>query len=167
MSINTSLIEQNSLYMRVNKTNFFVLSLQANYTDWATATCWRNLVPTFEDGGVSHGQRSGSPMVFNHLTLRSWVDPVPDPLLLRKSRSAGYRTWDLCVSIKELSPLDHRGGRHESKAIPFTGCWGPWGCETSRIPYFLHMGHTWRWGCQPYTLVVLYFPDVSSGTHFC
>jgi hypothetical protein len=36
-------------------------SVQAKYTDWATATCWRNLVPTFADRGVSSGQRGGSP----------------------------------------------------------------------------------------------------------
>jgi hypothetical protein len=40
-------------------------SLQANYTDWATATCWRNLVPTFADRGVLCGQRGGSPTVIN------------------------------------------------------------------------------------------------------
>jgi hypothetical protein len=28
-----------------------------------TATCWRNLVPTFADRGVSHGPRGGSPTV--------------------------------------------------------------------------------------------------------
>jgi hypothetical protein len=33
-------------------------SPQANDTDWATATCWQNLVPTFVDRGVSHGQHS-------------------------------------------------------------------------------------------------------------
>jgi hypothetical protein len=44
-----------------NKNNSVALSPQANYTDWATATCWRNLLPTFEDRGVSHGQRRGSP----------------------------------------------------------------------------------------------------------
>jgi hypothetical protein len=38
-----------------------VLSPRANYTDWATATCWRNLLPTFADRGVSRGQRGGSP----------------------------------------------------------------------------------------------------------
>jgi hypothetical protein len=36
-------------------------SPQANYTDWATATCWWKLVPTFVDRGVSRGQRGGSP----------------------------------------------------------------------------------------------------------
>jgi hypothetical protein len=28
-----------------------------------------------------------------HLCSRDWVDPVPDPLLFRKSGSAGNRTW--------------------------------------------------------------------------
>jgi hypothetical protein len=39
------------------------------------------------------------------------VDPVPDPLLLRKSGSAGNNP-DLWVSSQELRPLDHRGGPH-------------------------------------------------------
>jgi hypothetical protein len=34
------------------------------------------------------------------------VDPVPEPLLLRKSGRAGNRTRDLWIG----SPLDHRGG---------------------------------------------------------
>jgi hypothetical protein len=41
------------------------LSPRANYTDLATATCRRNLVPTFVDRGVSHGKRGGSPTVVN------------------------------------------------------------------------------------------------------
>jgi hypothetical protein len=41
------------------------LGPQANYTDWATAICRRNLVPTFVDRGVSRGQRGGSPTVVN------------------------------------------------------------------------------------------------------
>jgi hypothetical protein len=36
-----------------------------NYTDWATATCRQNLVPTFVDRGVSRSQRGGSPTVIN------------------------------------------------------------------------------------------------------
>jgi hypothetical protein len=40
-------------------------SLQANYTDWATATCRRNLVPTIVDRGVSRGQCGGTPTVVN------------------------------------------------------------------------------------------------------
>jgi hypothetical protein len=40
-------------------------SSQANYTDLATATCWRNSVPTFADRGVSRGQHDGSPTAVN------------------------------------------------------------------------------------------------------
>jgi hypothetical protein len=40
-------------------------SLFFNYTDWATATYRRNLVPNFVDRGVSRGQRFGSPTVVN------------------------------------------------------------------------------------------------------
>jgi hypothetical protein len=74
---------------------------QANYTHWATATCRRNLVQTFTNIGVSRGQRGGSPTVVDvsfldlsryflfqvapHLSSQGWVDPIPDPLLLRKS----------------------------------------------------------------------------------
>jgi hypothetical protein len=38
---------------------------QANYTDRATATCRRNLVPTIVDRGMLRGQRGGSPTVVN------------------------------------------------------------------------------------------------------
>jgi hypothetical protein len=75
---------------------------------------------------VSRGRCSGSPrplisifytrshyfsiQVAPQLYSRGWVDPVPDPLLLRKSGSAGNRTRDLCICSQELWPLDHRGG---------------------------------------------------------
>ena len=42
------------------------------------------------------------------LTSRGWVDPVPDPLLFRKSGSAGNRTRDLCICSQKLWSLDHR-----------------------------------------------------------
>jgi hypothetical protein len=38
------------------------------------------------------------------------VDPVPDPLLLRKSCSTGNWTRDFWICSQELWPLDHRGG---------------------------------------------------------
>jgi hypothetical protein len=47
------------------KKNSVAFSPQANYTDWATAICWRNLVLTLEDRGVSRGHRGGSPAVVN------------------------------------------------------------------------------------------------------
>jgi hypothetical protein len=47
------------------KTISVSFSPQANYTDCATATYWRNLVPTFADRGVFRGQRGVSPTVVN------------------------------------------------------------------------------------------------------
>jgi hypothetical protein len=47
------------------KKNSVAFSQQTNYTDSATATSWRNLVPTFADRGVSRVQRGGSPTVVN------------------------------------------------------------------------------------------------------
>jgi hypothetical protein len=79
-------------------------SPKANYNDWATVTCRRNLVPTFVDRWVSRGRSGWSPTVVNRsflyrsrensfqqfiYTHKGWVDPVPDPLLLWKSGSAG------------------------------------------------------------------------------
>jgi hypothetical protein len=108
--------------------NSVALSPQANYTDWANVPCRRNLVPTFVDRGVSRGQRGGSPAVVNLSFLdrnryfsfkqlliyphKGLEDPVPDPLLFRKSGSAKNWIRDLWVSSQELWPLDHRGGRN-------------------------------------------------------
>jgi hypothetical protein len=47
------------------QTNSMALSPQVNYTDRATATCRRNLVPTFVDREVSRGQCGGSPTAVN------------------------------------------------------------------------------------------------------
>jgi hypothetical protein len=41
------------------------------------------------------------------------MDPVPDPLLLRKSGSAGNGTRDLWICSQELRPPDHRDGLKE------------------------------------------------------
>jgi hypothetical protein len=46
---------------------------------------------------------------------RGWVDPVPDPLLLRKSESAGNRTQDLWICSQKLWPLDN--SHHENYPI--------------------------------------------------
>jgi hypothetical protein len=54
---------------QTQQTNSVVFSPQANYTDWATATYRRNLMPTFADTGVSRGQRGGSPTVVNLIFL--------------------------------------------------------------------------------------------------
>jgi hypothetical protein len=50
------------------------------------------------------------------------VDPVPDPLLLRKSGSAGNGTRDLWICSQELRPLDHGGGpAHKIKKLKKCG----------------------------------------------
>jgi hypothetical protein len=64
---------------------------------------------------VSHWKHTTSLLyIFTPLTpgvySRGWVDPVPDPLLLRKSGSAENRTRNLWIWSKELWTLDHRGG---------------------------------------------------------
>jgi hypothetical protein len=46
------------------------------------------------------------------LYSRGWVDPVPDPVLLRKSSGTRNLTWDLWICSQELWPLDHRGGEY-------------------------------------------------------
>jgi hypothetical protein len=57
----------------------------------------RPLISVFKTGAAT------SPIqVAPQLSLRGWVDPVPDPLLLRKSGSAGNRTRDLWICSQEL-----------------------------------------------------------------
>jgi hypothetical protein len=73
------------------------------------------LVPTFADRGCRvvsatdpHGRILGfldpEPLLFHsrapQLYSRGWVDPVPDPLLLRKSGRAGNRTQDLWPLVR-------------------------------------------------------------------
>jgi hypothetical protein len=103
-----------------NKTNAMPFSMQVNYTDCAKASDRRILVQTFADRGVSRGQRGGNPTSVNqfsrpepllffqvapHLCSRGWVDPLPDPQLLRKYGSAGNRIRDLWICSQELWPL--------------------------------------------------------------
>jgi hypothetical protein len=83
------------------------------------------VVPTFADRGCCVVSATDPPVVSlrflgrSHyyffqvapqLPSRGGVDHVPDPLLLRKSRSAGNRTQDLWICSQKLCPLDHRGG---------------------------------------------------------
>jgi hypothetical protein len=54
-------------------TNSVAFSSQANYTDRATATGLRILMPTFVYRGVLRGQRGGTPTAVNLSFLdRSW-----------------------------------------------------------------------------------------------
>jgi hypothetical protein len=67
------------MYLKKKQTHSVDLRPQANYTYWVTATCQRNLVPTFLDIGVSRGQRGGSPTVVNF----SFLDRHQALLLLK------------------------------------------------------------------------------------
>jgi hypothetical protein len=76
------------------------------------------IVPTFADRGchmVSATDPPRSLIRFSwpepQLYSRGWVDPVPDPLLLRRSGSAGNRIRDLWICSQELWPLNPRGGQ--------------------------------------------------------
>jgi hypothetical protein len=62
---NSALGYTTSAINSLQQTNSVAFSSQANYTDSATATCRRNLMPTFVDRGVSRGQRGGSLTVVN------------------------------------------------------------------------------------------------------
>jgi hypothetical protein len=106
--------------IKTKQINSVALIPQERYTDWTTASCRRNMLPTFVDRGVSRGQRSGSPTFVNlrfiyrsrylfvkYLSLRNWVDPVPVPLLHKIIGSAGNRSKNIRVSSQELCPLDH------------------------------------------------------------
>jgi hypothetical protein len=100
------------------KTPWLLVPMQTLPTE-RPVTYRQNLVPTFADRGVSRGQHSRFSMVVNltfldrscyfSLSSQGWVDPAPDPLLLRKFDIAGIRTQDLWVSSQELWLLDHRG----------------------------------------------------------
>jgi hypothetical protein len=89
------------------KTNFVALSPQANYTDWATATCRRNLVPTFVDRGVSRGQRGGSPKVVNLSFFRPVSKSTLNLIINPNIVYSHYRTPDKTIfnSISRTSVL--------------------------------------------------------------
>jgi hypothetical protein len=87
-------------------TNSEAFSPQVNYTNWTTVTCRRLLMSPFADGvGGSRGQCCGRRTAVNlsypdrsrHFFFQEasdtsswgWVDPIPEPLLLRKSGSTG------------------------------------------------------------------------------
>jgi hypothetical protein len=89
--------------------------------EWGTAPSRRIFAPSFVDREVSRDQCGDSPLslisvlddsryfIFQtapHLSSRGWVDPVSDPILLRKSDNTGNRTRDLQDCSQELWPLD-------------------------------------------------------------
>jgi hypothetical protein len=95
------------------------------FSPQATAACRRNQcqllrrdsvawsaqrIPTAADLKFLDPDCYFSIQVAPRLSSRGKVGPVPVPLLLRKSGSAGNRTRDLWICSQKLWPLDHRGG---------------------------------------------------------
>jgi hypothetical protein len=104
---------------KTRKNKLHCLSPWANYTNCRLSA---KLVPTFVNRGCrvvstinSLGHIPGfldrSRYCFFQVALqlysRGWVNPKPDPLLLRKSCSAGNWTRNLRICSQELWPLDH------------------------------------------------------------
>jgi hypothetical protein len=58
-------VESHLINLSKEQTNSVSFNPQANYTDKATASCRRILLPTLADRGASHGQSSGSPTDLN------------------------------------------------------------------------------------------------------
>jgi hypothetical protein len=75
-------------HIQTKQTNSLAFSPQANYTDWVTATCRRNLLPTIADRGVSRGQRGGSPTVVN----LSFLDRAHSNIFILCQRAADFAT---------------------------------------------------------------------------
>jgi hypothetical protein len=92
------------------------------------------LVPTFADRGVSGSQsrlsRLGSATFFfqvaPQLYSRRWRDPVPDPLLLRKSGSTGNRTRVSRSVARKSKQLDQRGDRDNYVHVKIFACIYTW-----------------------------------------
>jgi hypothetical protein len=83
------------------------------------------------------------------LYSRGRVDPVPDPLLLRKSGSAGNRTRDLCIFSQGLWTLDYRGGPQKSiYVIVKTRFTGREVCLYCDMIIVFILWHWWDAGCN-------------------
>jgi hypothetical protein len=81
------------------------LSPQANYNDWATATCRRNFVSTSADRGVSRGQRSGTPTVVNLSFLDQFGMTVTNQNLIQEETKRRLNSGNACYySIQNLLP---------------------------------------------------------------
>jgi hypothetical protein len=98
-----------------SRKGFHSAACQANYTDWATATCRRNLVPTFAGRGVSRVQRGGSSTVVNlNFPDRSRYFSLKHLIYPHEAEWTPFQIYcyakDLVAPGIELWPLDHTGG---------------------------------------------------------
>jgi hypothetical protein len=143
---------------------------EINTVSWASELYWPSghvlsakLVPTFADKGcciVSITDPCGRNLSFidqshyyffqvaSQLNSRSWVDPVPDPLLLRKSHSSRNRARNLWIWCQELWPLDHRVGHMLTNPQCFyILCSNKHACilcESILFPLYVNINIWWR-----------------------
>jgi hypothetical protein len=82
--------------------------LSANFFLWIEGATW-SMDPYSHILGFLEHSRYFFFQIAPHLYSRGWVDPVPDPLLLRKSGSTRNRTRTSgsVVSIKETKTVPH------------------------------------------------------------
>jgi hypothetical protein len=103
---------------------FMAFSLQANYTDWVTATSWQIVVQSLVDRGMSCCQCGGTPTAINlsfldwsrhfffqvapHLSSRGWVDPSQSRCYSENLVVPGIKPGTLGSAARDW-PVDHRG----------------------------------------------------------
>jgi hypothetical protein len=85
--------------------------VSANFCGLGSVAWSAQRVPTAVNLGILDQRRYFFIQVAPHLSSRGSMDPVPDPLLVRKFGSVAYQTRDLWVCSQELWPQDRRGGR--------------------------------------------------------
>jgi hypothetical protein len=89
------------------------------------------------------------------LSSRGWVDPIPDPLLLRKFGRDRNRTQDLWICSQKLWPLDHRGGLEKTINLPKFFQWFV-ECEKQSRPRIVEL-----WICDIFWCIEKYFKQSS------
>jgi hypothetical protein len=70
---------------------------------------------------------------------------------------------DVCTSAFTI----FKNNSIKGKTIPVTGCEGPWGCETLRIPHFVDNRLTDAGEIVSLTRQPPFTPRKIPGTHFC
>jgi hypothetical protein len=171
----------------IKTTNSIAFSLHANCTDWATATCWPILVPTFADRGVSRGQRGGSLTVVNirfldrfflilllekanlYFNKRNWTFQVLLCFVWKRRIVTYWRPVILAVghlsrALPALMMIDARQGstaRHGTRFHYYSTCSPVYKCEI-HLPLNLHVYEQLKFKIHKYWLTLTCFNYVIS-----
>jgi hypothetical protein len=118
-------VSHNRSTLGTNVRNSVALSPQANYTDWATAICRRNLMLTFVDRKVSRGQRGGSPTVVNLslLDIKFRSSPILFTLMMEAmfSSETSVPARDTPCNISEDVILHSRRRENRKSYVALSG----------------------------------------------